>query len=518
MTRILLLEPDTGTVAEAAAGTDGGLRFVADVEQCLDLLRHAQPRPELVAIGSSCRRPLSAARSIRRADSAIGLALVVPPEQVTTARTRLALAPELTNVVVVAGPPDGRQLRLTLDRAASTAVRRRRVRRALDAINRDVLGPSPAPPQAEPTTVSEQYLAALVHHAPDAILSVTPEGRVVTLNDTGEQVLGVSVAEAEGRPLHELLRDGTRQQVEALLRTATEARAQVRDEFRLERDREPLLLAVTAAPMLDDGADIVGHVVIARDITRERRSEERLRNLQQAESLATLAGGVAHDFNNLLVGMQGWATIARDRLDDPQLVEHALSQILEATGRAAELARSMLAYGGRGSIEFSRVHLDELVTGMARLLQSSIPRTTELTVDAGPDLPTLHADPTQLRQVLMNLVINAGEAIGDRPGHVHVRTRTTTVGPRQAETHPTGALRPGRYVVIEVEDDGPGIPDDVRERLFDPFFSTKFAGRGLGLAASSGIVAAHGGAIDVDSVPGRGTRFRVLLPVPRAGT
>ncbi|MFA9444646.1 nitrogen regulation protein NR(II) [Egicoccus sp. AB-alg6-2] len=519
MSRILALDSGTGPLAMLAARGDTGLEAVTDLDGCLAALQRGRPAPLLVAIGSSWSQPLTAARRIRRANGTVGLALLVPEDQVDVARTRLALAPEITNAVVVAGDTDDAQLRMTLDAVATSASRRAQLRRALDTINRDVLD---APPVTAPEAVSpmsEQYLSALIDHAPDLILSVDAGGRIVTLNESGERLLTTNLQTVEGRPLEAVLATADPAEVVEMLAAADASRSQVRRELALERPPEaPLLLSVTAAPMTDGEGSIVGHVVIGRDITRERQSEERLRHLQQAESLATLAGGVAHDFNNLLVGVQGWASIARASTDDPQMVDHALEQILEASGRAAELARSMLAYSGRGSIELTTVDLNDLVTGMIRLLRSSVPPKTRLEVALDAEVPQVRADATQLRQVLMNLVINASEAIGEQGGQILVTSGTLDLAGDAALTHPTRLLPPGSYVIVDVVDDGPGMDDEVRQRMFAPFFSTKFAGRGLGLAASAGIVAAHGGAIDVDSAPGQGARFRLLLPFPGQAT
>ncbi|MBS3942224.1 MAG: PAS domain-containing protein, partial [Actinobacteria bacterium] len=406
-------------------------------------------------------------------------------------------------------------LAAALAETATAAAQRGRLRQALDVINRDLLGAARSTRPDEPAAaVSAQYLAALVDHAPDVILSVDPLGRVVSLNEFGERVLRTTSQEAEGRPLPDVLPAVDGEETVDLLAAAGGEEGRIRRDVRVELDDDVALLSLTAAAMHDPAGALLGYVIIGRDITRERQSEERLRHLQRAESLATLAGGVAHDFNNLLVGMQGWASIARSSPGDVDLVDHALGQIIEASTRAAELARAMLAYSGRGSVELTSVDLNELVTGMTRLLRSSVSPKTRLEVDLTDGLPTARADASQLRQVLMNLVINAAEAIGDDNGTIVVGTGSVYVGTGRRADRSSATLPVGEYLAICVTDDGPGIGEDVLDRIFEPFFSTKFAGRGLGLAASAGIMAAHGGAIEVEGRLGSGACFRVLVPMP----
>lgn len=513
MTRILALEAEPGTLTELTEMATQ-VTVVTDLEVALRRLADDDRTADLVAVAATWLQPLTAARRIRRV-SRVPIALLVPEARMPMARTRLALAPDVSNAVVVAADLPTEALATALTEAAASAASRSRLRDALDTINRDVLGPRPAlPPDAPATMVSNPYLAALVDHAPDVILSVDPTGRVVSLNGFGETVLRTTSQEAEGRLLADVLVGTAGTDTDDLLAAAGDEEGHVRRELRVAVGDDVVLLSVTAAAMHEPSGELLGYVIIGRDITRERQSEERLRHLQRAESLATLAGGVAHDFNNLLVGMQGWASIARSSPGDVDLVDHALGQIMEASTRAAELARAMLAYSGRGSVELSDVDLDELVRGMTRLLRSSVSPKTRLELQLAEDLDRVRADASQLRQVLMNLVINAAEAIGEKSGTITVGTGSVFVGGGRRADRTSANLSPGPYVTIWVTDDGPGIAEEVLERIFEPFFSTKFAGRGLGLAASAGIMAAHGGAIEVEGRPGAGACFRMLLPLP----
>ena len=262
-------------------------------------------------------------------------------------------------------------------------------------------------------------------------------------------------------------------------------------------------------------------VALEHEIKQRRRIQEerlvierKMQDSQRLESLGVLAGGVAHDFNNLLAAILGNANLAQMRLPEGSPVQRNLKQIETISTRAAELCRQMLAYAGRGPMQLAPVKVDELVRETAELLRVSIGADCELAITSAPDLPAVLGDGSQLRQIVLNLVVNAAEAIGDaRLGQitVHVSQRTyETV--EFAHARVGRELTTGTFVTIEVADNGPGMKADVLERIFEPFFSTKFTGRGLGLAATLGIIRRHHGALFVTSVPGGGSTFRVVLP------
>ncbi|MBI5771090.1 MAG: transporter substrate-binding domain-containing protein [Verrucomicrobia bacterium] len=254
-----------------------------------------------------------------------------------------------------------------------------------------------------------------------------------------------------------------------------------------------------------------------RDITAEKHAEEDRRKLhlkmleaQKLESLGVLAGGIAHDFNNLLTVILANATFARDSSAGG---DARLAHIETAARRAADLCRQLLAYAGRGSFIVARTDLGHVVRDTAQLLQVSISKKARLAVTLAPDLPPVEGDVSQLRQVIVNLVINASEALGDNTGDIRLVTRLTR--PPEA---PAGGLihsfdlPPGDCVSVEISDTGHGMTPATLARIFDPFFTTKFAGRGLGLAAVLGIVRAHRGALTVESTAGAGTTFRLFFP------
>ncbi len=244
-----------------------------------------------------------------------------------------------------------------------------------------------------------------------------------------------------------------------------------------------------------------------------RRLEAQIQHTQKLESLGVLAGGIAHDFNNLLVGILGNASLALMDLPDESPARYSLEQIETAAQRAADLTNQMLAYSGKGRFVVQPLHLSRLVEEMTHLLEASISKKVVLKYAFAEALPAVEADATQIRQVIMNLITNASEAIGNKSGTVTVSTGLVQADRAYlSETYLNEELPEGSYVYLEVADTGTGMDSATRARIFDPFFTTKFTGRGLGLAAVLGIVRGHRGAIKIYSEPGHGTTFRVLLP------
>jgi PAS domain S-box-containing protein len=248
-------------------------------------------------------------------------------------------------------------------------------------------------------------------------------------------------------------------------------------------------------------------------------SEAQSRHVQKLESIGVLAGGIAHDFNNLLHVVLGNADIALSRLPVRSPARAPLEEVVRATLRAADLTRQMLAYSGKGAFVVRHLDLSSEVREMATLLRTAISKRASLVWELAPNLPAVNADATQVRQIVMNLITNASDALHDAEGIITLRTGV--VQPEElkdaASGTPVGSNEPpdeteGPYVYLEVADTGSGMTPDTLRRMFDPFFSTKFAGRGLGLAAVMGIVQSHHGLIRIRTEPGGGTSFRVLFP------
>jgi PAS domain S-box-containing protein len=269
----------------------------------------------------------------------------------------------------------------------------------------------------------------------------------------------------------------------------------------------------------DEAGNVIRIAGIAMDITEPRRAgeerralEEQMRHAQKLESLGVLAGGIAHDFNNLLMGVLGNAGLALSELPSDSSARATVEQIETAALRAAELTNQLLAYAGKGRFVVEPLDLSRLVEEMAHLLSAAISKKAVLRYDLAEELPAVEADATQLRQVAMNLITNASEALGDDSGLITVRTGVMEADRAYlAGTWAGDALEPGPYVYLEVADTGGGMDEETRARIFDPFFTTKFTGRGLGLAGVLGIVRSHEGAIRVETEPGRGTTVTVLL-------
>ena len=260
---------------------------------------------------------------------------------------------------------------------------------------------------------------------------------------------------------------------------------------------------------------------LTREMTERAAAEEARRaieakvlEVQKLESLGVLAGGIAHDFNNLLVAIMGNAGLALLDLPEGSPARASIIDVEIASRRAGELARQMLAYSGRSRFQVEPVEVSELVRELLALLQVSIGKGVVLKLHLPDDPVVVDADAAQLRQVVMNLVINAADAIGTRSGTVTIRvSRLEATAEYLADVHPEAGLEPGHYAAIEVADTGTGMDQATQARIFDPFFTTKFTGRGLGLAAVLGIVRSHHGALRVYSEVGHGSTFRALLPL-----
>ncbi|HQM48321.1 MAG TPA: PAS domain S-box protein [Candidatus Hydrogenedentes bacterium] len=273
----------------------------------------------------------------------------------------------------------------------------------------------------------------------------------------------------------------------------------------------------------DDSGAPVRAAGSIRDVTEivnaereQKRLSDRMRQTHKLDSLAVLAGGVAHDFNNLLMGIMGNAHLALSEAAPGSPVRRYLTEIETIARRAALLANQMLAYAGQGQFAARALDVSEMIQDMAPLLTACVPRRVHLRYDLRDDLPAVMADDRQLRQMVVALVDNAREAIGSRSGEIRIRTDSIDADSTYlANTYVDDELQPGEYLCLEIADNGEGIPEDVLPKIFDPFFTTRLAGRGLGLSAVLGIVRGHNGAIRVDSQPGVGARFTVLLPGSR---
>ena len=273
-------------------------------------------------------------------------------------------------------------------------------------------------------------------------------------------------------------------------------------------------------PMHDAAGQVIGVLGTWQDVTERVRAEEERRKLeaqiqhtQKLESLGVLAGGIAHDFNNLLTSMLGYSDLAQRALAPDSAPRAFIDEVVKGARRAADLTQQMLAYSGKGRFVVQPIDISALVEDMSRLLEISTSKKCVLKCNFTANLPAFAADAAQIRQIIMNLILNASEAIGERSGVIAVSTGVMQCDRAYlSETYLDENLPEGLYVYLEVADTGCGMSEETREKIFDPFFTTKFTGRGLGLAAVLGIVRGHKGAIKVYSEPGKGTTFKVLFP------
>ena len=373
---------------------------------------------------------------------------------------------------------------------------------------------------------SEERYRILFESMHDFVAELDGEGRVLFVGPACEAILGWAPEAMIGTTPFSLLHpDDVERLAESFLnRVETRRPAGAGSLFRV-RHRDGSWRWLQGGGMSYQAADGQRRVVcVCRDVTREilaveerQRLDEWMRQTRKFESLGVLAGGIAHDFNNLLTPILGEASLALLDLPENAALRTRLERIRNAAQRAAALTGEMLHYAGLGTLELRSVELSELADGMHHLLESTGAGRARLVLELERGLPAVAGDPARLAQVLRNLVANASEA-SPEGGTVVLRTGACELDRAALSRCFLGqALAEGSYVRIEVEDAGPGMDRETRERLFDPFFSTKFTGRGLGLAAVLGIVRGHGGAIEVQSAPGRGSRVSVLLPAhPRS--
>jgi PAS domain S-box-containing protein len=368
---------------------------------------------------------------------------------------------------------------------------------------------------------SEERYRVLYEDNPSMYFTVDDGGIVLSVNKFGAEQLGYEPHELVGHDVLEVFREDDREAMRRQLAECLSNASEVENwELRKVRKDGTVIWVSERARVLRNADGSSTLLIVCEDVTERKRVEEerraleeQVRHAQKLKSLGVMAGGVAHDFNNLLVGILGNASLALTRLDPDSAARADIESLEKAADRAADLCRQLLAYSGRGRFVVQPADMSELVTDLGDLLEFTVPRKGTLRYDLADDLPPIEADVAQVRQVIMNLVANAAEAIGEREGRIAIRT--STIEFEEPLEHATaGTISAGRYVCLEIADGGCGMDRQTLEKMFDPFFTTKFTGRGLGLAAVLGIVRGHDGALQVDSESGKGTRVRVLF---RAG-
>jgi PAS domain S-box-containing protein len=356
--------------------------------------------------------------------------------------------------------------------------------------------------------------------SPIGIFETDPQGHLIYASARWCKIAGAAEERARGDGWLDTVHEHDRQRVQAAWGNAIRNNLPFESEYRFKHEDGNIIWVVGQAMPLRGPIDGMGYVGTITDITQQKRVAEerqrldfRVQQAQRLESLAVLAGGVAHDFNNLLTGVLGNAALARQELPPGSSVRQTVEQIEKAARRAADLTKQLLAYSGKGTFVVQPINLSRLVQEMGDLLRASISKKVTLQYHFTDSMPTVEADATQLRQVVMNLILNASEAISVEHGSITVSTGVVNADRDYlASTYLDENLPVGPYAYFEVADTGCGMDEQTKSRIFDPFFTTKFTGRGLGLAAVLGIVRGHHGAIRVRSQQGRGTTITVLFP------
>jgi two-component system, cell cycle sensor histidine kinase and response regulator CckA len=386
----------------------------------------------------------------------------------------------------------------------------------VEVIDHTELGETIAALQKQRAAIARQaaLLDTVLSNIPVMIYIVAPDQRIEYVNREWSATLGWRLEELDGIDVMEDLYPDAAYR--ARVREAiAEGHPGWSDSTLHTRDGRQLVTTWSTV-RLDDGR-IIG---IGQDVTGTRaaeaernRLELQLQQSQKLESLGVLAGGIAHDFNNLLVGVLGNASLAEEILPTDSPAAPLVAEVRTIATRAADLTRQLLAYAGKGRFVVETVDLSALVGELATLLRSVVSKRAEFEIDLTPGLPAVKADATQLRQVVMNLITNASDALDDRPGRISLRTGVMEPDEEfRMEAVGGASLGEGPHLFVEVQDTGHGMTAETLARIFDPFFTSKFAGRGLGLAATLGIVRSHGGAIHVCSSFGVGTTIRLALP------
>ena len=365
---------------------------------------------------------------------------------------------------------------------------------------------------------SEARFRHLIEIMGEGMWVLDPEGVTTFVNARMAEMLGYGPGEMIGGTLFKFLAVEEAATAQRILSERRDGQVSQHD-FRFRRkDGSQLFTLVMGTPVMDEEGRVVGVLAMVTDITERRQQEQAHLQSQKLESLGVLAGGIAHDFNNLLTAILGNVSMAQMCLTQtsgpyPENVGPYLENMERAVHRASNLTRQMLAYSGRGQFTMGPLSLNHAVDEVSHLLSVSISKKVALCYQFEEGLPFFLAEASQIQQVVMNLVTNASEAIGEAEGSVTIRTGLHLYGAQElARDFPGQAIAPGSFVTLEVADTGIGMSPEVQARIFEPFYTTKFTGRGLGLSAMQGIIRGHKGGIRVHSEVGRGSTFQVIFP------
>jgi len=362
--------------------------------------------------------------------------------------------------------------------------------------------------------------ARLLDIAHDSISVRDMEDRITYWNQGAARLYGFAIEEAQGRIIHEVLQTVFPKPLPEILEQLQRDNLWEGELQQTAQDGSTITVASRWVLQRGEAGEPVAILEINNDITRTRKAERERDNLQlqmfhaqKLESLGVLAGGIAHDFNNILTTIMGNTELALMQLAPGTPVCDNLHRVEKASRRAADLVKQMLAYSGKGRFNVELVDVNKLVEEMVQMLEAAISKKATLRLELDRPLRFIRADAVQMRQIIMNLVLNASEALGDEVGKIKVSTAQEYYSEDQLKGFWLGnGLGAGFYLNLAVSDTGCGIDKETQSKIFDPFFSTKFAGRGLGMSAVMGIVRSHKGGIKLQSNLGMGSTFTVILP------
>ncbi|MDQ6974067.1 MAG: PAS domain S-box protein, partial [Mariprofundaceae bacterium] len=370
----------------------------------------------------------------------------------------------------------------------------------------------------------KRKMQTILEYAPIGIWMLDMDGSVQLVNKAFTNILGISEQAFMAADTYtDLLPDD----VAVRCNASNQACIQQKHRVMLQEpipcaDGKVHIFDMIKAPFFDDDGVMQGIVGLAIDATQRMEAEaekdrmaRQIEHTQRLESLGVLAGGVAHDFNNILAVILGNASLMKRKLASDTNEARQLQRIIEASEKARLLCCQMLAYSGQGQIEIHALNLTKLSQSIVSLLEVSLGENVTLAYDLDTSLPSIDADEAQMQQVVMNLVINASEAMGDEGGHIELKTYVRHILPEdlQVSVGEPDVRLSEVYVCLEVSDNGCGMSDEVKQRIFEPFYTTKFTGRGLGMSAILGIVRAHQGCLSLYTQQGIGTKFRLFFPL-----
>jgi len=369
---------------------------------------------------------------------------------------------------------------------------------------------------------SEDRLLFIFENANDAIFTLNQSGEFVYTSPVVTKLFGKDFKLLKAQTFLKLIDLDDREKVKKAIQDVFDNKtSQVTVGYRVEIKPEHFCWHSTSITRTETTDGRVVYIAVAKDDTERvvaederKKLEEQFQHSQKLESLGVLAGGIAHDFNNLLTAIMGNCGLAIMNVPDESRAMSNLNKIEKASLRAADLCQQLLAYSGKGKFIVGPLEINDIVEEMSHLLSVSISRKAKISYNFGEDLPQFNGDATQIRQIVMNIMTNASEAIANRSGKIKISTSVEYFNSEKFSSYYMAEDIPdGEYICLDVSDNGSGMDNETREKIFEPFFTTKFTGRGLGLAAVLGIVRSHHGALQITSVAGEGTTFRIVFPV-----